>query len=106
MSVTRSNANHETRYELDDNGQLACVLTYTADPSQPATWKLLLPGDGGYEDLYGTAQFPSPDAGQLEGWLKPVIGGDRATELAQAVEAQPPRPAGWQSQGEDDDQNA
>jgi hypothetical protein len=102
MSVTRSNANHETRYELHDGGELACVLTYTGDPSQPAAWKLLLPGGGGVEDLYGTAQFPSPDAAQLHAWLSPIIGGDRAAELASAVEAEPPKPADWQSREDDD----
>jgi hypothetical protein len=33
------------------------VLTYTADQDEPATWKILQPGPGGTEDLYGTQRF-------------------------------------------------
>ena len=62
MSVERTHAGHQTRYELRDEAGLSCVLTYTADPDEPATWKILLPGPGGTEDLYGTQRFPDPDA--------------------------------------------
>jgi len=48
-------AGHQTRYELRDEAGLSCVLTYHADPDEPATWKILLPGPGGAEDLYGDA---------------------------------------------------
>jgi len=44
MSVERTHAGHQTRYELRDEAGLSCVLTYTADPDEPATWKILLPG--------------------------------------------------------------
>ena len=46
MSVERTHAGHQTRYELRDEAGLSCVLTYTADPDEPATWKILLPGPG------------------------------------------------------------
>jgi hypothetical protein len=51
MTVDRSHMNHQTRYELHGDAGLACVLTYTAPPDEPATWKILLPGPGGTEDL-------------------------------------------------------
>ena len=70
------------------------MLTYTADPDQPATWKILLPGPGSTEDLYGTERFPDPDASRLQAWLSPIVGSDHAAELADAVDAAPP-PAAW-----------
>jgi hypothetical protein len=97
MSVHRSQADHQTRYELRDEDRLSSVLTYTADPDEPAIWKILLPGPGGTEDLYGTRQFPAPDAAQLQAWLTPIVGQDHATELADAVDAAPPPPAAWRS---------
>src|SRR6201999_4657553 len=54
--------NHQTRYELRDDAELASVLTYTAAPDGPAVWQILLTGPGGTEDLYGTHQTPAPDA--------------------------------------------
>jgi hypothetical protein len=96
MGVERTHAGHQTRYELRDGAALSCVLTYTADPDQPAAWKVLLPGPGGTEDLYGTERFPSADAGRLEAWLSPLVGGDHAAELASAVDAAPPPQAAWQ----------
>jgi len=100
MSVTRTHASHQTRYELrDQRAGKSCVLTYTAVPSEPATWKILQPGPGGTEDLYGTQRFPSPDAGQLQAWLGPVIGRDEAAELASAVDAAPPPTAAWKARG-------
>jgi hypothetical protein len=97
MSVERTHFGHQTRYELRDDGQLACVLTYTADPNEPATWKILLPGAGGTEDLYGAEQFVAPDAARLRSWLSPIVGRDHAAELAGAVDAAPPQPAAWRS---------
>ena len=99
MSVDRTHAGHQTRYELHDQDRLSCVLTYTADPDEPATWKVLLPGPNGTEDLYGTQRFGSPDAAQLRSWLSPIIGTDRAAELAAAVDAAPPQPAHWAGSG-------
>jgi hypothetical protein len=90
MTVDRTHAGHQTRYELRDQGGPGCVLTYTADPDEPALWKILLPGPGGTEDLYGTLQSPDPDAAPLQAWLGPVIGEARAAELAAAVAAPPP----------------
>jgi hypothetical protein len=95
MNVERSHAGHQTRYELRDEAGLSSVLTYTADPTEPATWKILLPGPGGTEDLYGTQRFPDPNAARLQAWLTPIIGSDHAAELAGAVDAAPPPPAAW-----------
>jgi|ERR1700722_1750111 hypothetical protein len=95
MTVIRSHAGHQTRYELRDEAGLACVVTYTAEPGEAASWKLLLPGPDGTEDLYHAHQFADPDAVQLQSWLRPVIGSDSSTELANAIDSAPPPPAGW-----------
>jgi hypothetical protein len=95
MTVERTHAGHQTRYEIRDGAGFVCALTYTADPDEPATWKVLLPGPDGTEDLYGTHRFADPDAARLEAWLSPLIGSDRAAELAAAVDASPPPSAGW-----------
>ena len=95
MSVERTHAGHQTRYEFRDETGLSCILTYTADPDEPAVWKILLPGPGGTEDLYGARQFADPDAAQLQAWLGPFIGSERAAQLAGAVDAAPPPPAPW-----------
>jgi len=100
MTVERTHAGHQTRYELRDETGLAGVLTYTADPEGPATWKILLPGPGGTEDLYGTERFPDPDAARLQAWLSPFVGSDHAAELAGAVDAAPPAPAAWRQGGD------
>ena len=100
MSVDRTHSGHQTRYELRDEAGLSCALTYTADPDEPATWKILIPGLGGTEDLYGTERFISPDAAQLQAWLTRTVGHDRAAELADAVDAAPPRPAAWRPRSE------
>lgn len=102
MSVERIRAGHQTRYELRDeyDARPSCVLTYTADPDEPAIWKILLPGPGGTEDLYGTHMFADPDAAQLQAWLAPIVGGEHAAELAVAVNAGPPGPAAWQRTGD------
>ena len=95
MSVERTHVGHQTRFELRDQAGLSCVLTYTADSDEPAVWKILLPGPGGTEDLYGTQQFAVPDAARLRAWLSPIVGSDQAAELAAAVDAAPPAPAAW-----------
>jgi hypothetical protein len=96
MSVERSHVGHQTRFELRGEAGLCCALTYTADPSEPAIWKILLPGPGGTEDLYGTQQFAQPDTARLRAWLSPIVGGDQAAELSAAVDAAPPAAAAWE----------
>jgi hypothetical protein len=95
MTVERTGADHQTRYELHDDAGRSSVLVYTADPDEPATWKILLPGPNGAEDLYGTQRFLDPDAERLQSWLGPIIGHDRAAEFADAVDAAPPPEAAW-----------
>ena len=95
MTVERTHAGHQTRYEIRDSAGFVGALTYTSDPDEPATWKILLPGPGRTEDLYGTQRFADPDAARLQAWLSPLIGSDRAAELADAVDAAPPPPAAW-----------
>jgi hypothetical protein len=97
VAVQRTFANHQTTYELRDDSGLSCVLTYTAAPDEPATWKILMPGPDGTEDLFGARQFPNPDSAQLQSWLSAVIGAERAAELADAVDAAPPPPSAWRS---------
>jgi hypothetical protein len=97
MTVNRTEVDHATLYELSDDTGPRYLLAYAMDPDGPAIWKLLLPGPGGTEDLYGTHEFSDPDATQIEAWLGPFIGDDHATELADAVDADPPLMAGWQS---------
>jgi hypothetical protein len=95
VTVARTHVGHQVRYELSDKTGLACVLTYTAEPDEPATWKILLPGPGGTEDLYGTRQFSDPDATQLHAWLMPIVDSGHARELVAAVGEAPPLTAGW-----------
>jgi len=95
MTVDRTHMNHQTQYELHGDSGLACVLAYTAAPDEPATWKILLPGPRGTEDLYGTQQTPAPDAGRLRAWLTPIIGVGHAAELTGAFDAAPPPTAAW-----------
>ena len=86
--------NHQTRYELHDDAGLACILTYTAEPDEPAAWKILLPGPGGTEDLYASSGDPNrTPAGSRP--AEPIIGSDRAAELTAAVDAAPPPAAAW-----------
>ena len=89
---------HETRYSLQDEAALRCVLVFDRgeEGEGPAVWKILLPGPAGTEDLYGTRGFARPNAAQLTSWLTPVIGAEAASELAKAVDASPPHAAGWQ----------
>jgi hypothetical protein len=100
MSVERTHTGHQTRYDVfDDEKQLSCTLTYTADENEPAVWKILRPAPDGMEDVYSARQLASPDAKQLRAWLTPVVGGDDAAELTDAVDAAPPGPAAWRPSG-------
>jgi hypothetical protein len=87
--------NHVTRYELRTDAGLAAALTFTAEPGEPATWKLLLPAPGGTEDPYGARQTTDPNASWLQSWLTAIIGADQAAELTAAVSAKPPPSAAW-----------
>jgi hypothetical protein len=95
MSVQRTHSGYQTRYEIRDGAGLHSALTYTAEPGEPAIWKILLPGPGGTEDLYSTHQFADPDAAQLRAWLDSHLPGDDAAGLAAAVDAAPPPSAAW-----------
>jgi len=44
MTLGRTHAGHQTRYELRDGAGMSAVLTYAADLDGPATWTILLPG--------------------------------------------------------------
>jgi hypothetical protein len=105
MTVERTHANvsHQTRYELHGGAGLPCVLTYTAQPDEPAMWTLLLRDPAGTEAAYGTHRFRTPDAGRLRAWLTPIVGSDHAAELADAVDAAPPPAAGWRHDRSQDD---
>jgi hypothetical protein len=104
MTVDRThNLNYQTRYELRGDAGLESTLAFTAEPGEPASWKILLPGPDGIEDLYGTRQTPDPDADWLQFWLTPIIGGDQAAELAAAVDAAPPDSAAWRHHNSDAD---
>jgi hypothetical protein len=37
MTVERTHADHQTRYALDTEAGLSCVLTYIDAPDEPAT---------------------------------------------------------------------
>jgi hypothetical protein len=88
MTIDRThNLNHQTRYELRGDIGPACALTFTAEPGEPTTWKILLPGPGGSEDLYGARQTPEPDATWLQSWLTPIIAADQAAELTPIIGA-------------------
>jgi hypothetical protein len=97
MSVTKSVVDHGVMYELRDDSGLRCTLAYTADPDEPGVWKILLPGPDGTLDLYGAEEFAEPDAAHIRDWLSPFIGANLAAEMADAVDADPPAPAGWRS---------
>ncbi len=63
MAVDRThNLNHQTRYELSNDGAVAATLAYTAEPGEPATWKILLPGPTGPRTCTAPAA-PPPSAG-------------------------------------------
>jgi hypothetical protein len=98
MTVERTYVAHQTRYALRDGEALRCVLAFDTGPDGggPAEWKILLAGPAGNEDRYGSHEFLRPDAAQLIAWLAPIVGPDAATELATAVDADPPHSAAWQ----------
>jgi hypothetical protein len=96
MTVERTHARHETRYELRDGSALVGALTFGGPENDPATWKILLPGPGRTEDLYATERFLTPDAPRLQAWLAPIVGARPAAELTDAVDAEPPLTAGWE----------
>jgi hypothetical protein len=102
MTVERTQAGHQTRYALRDDNGLSCVLTYGDFDAALAVWKILLPGPGGTEDLYGTHRFPAPSSSLLRAWLASIVGDERANELTDAVDAGPPRTSGWRLRDDDD----
>jgi hypothetical protein len=95
MSVERTQVGQQVRYELRHGAALVGVLIFGQPEIEPAAWKILLPGPGGTEDLYGTERFRAPDAPHLQAWLTPVVGAGPAAELTEAVDAQPPLASGW-----------
>jgi hypothetical protein len=99
MTVERTHAGYQTRYEIRDGTALVCVLTFGGDEGEPAVWKILLPGPGGTTDLYGTEQFLTPDARQLLDWLTPIVGAGNAAQLVDAVAAEPPPASAWNAHG-------
>lgn len=101
MAVDRAHIGHQTRYRLRDDAGQGCELVFDAgeDGHGPITWKILLPGRDGTEDLYSVRQFPEPDARQLTAWLTPFVGQDAAIELAAAVDDGPPPAAAWRPRG-------
>jgi hypothetical protein len=99
MTVERTYAGHVTRYELRDGAALVCVLTFGGPEGEPAVWKILLPGPGGTEDLYGTERFLTPDAHHLRAWLTPIVGAGNAAKLTAAVDAEPPLTSAWERHG-------
>jgi hypothetical protein len=96
MTVERTLADDEVRYEMRDGSALRCVLAFETGEEGRAVWKVLVPGPGGTEDRIGAHDFLRPDAAQLTAWLTPIVGQDAATELAEAVDADPPAVAAWQ----------
>ena len=100
MTVDRTHMGHQTRYALQDGGKLSCILTYGGTEIEPAAWKILLPGPGGAQELYGAQQLTTPRASLLRAWLAPIIGAARAAELVDAVDAEPPRSSGWRQDSE------
>jgi hypothetical protein len=98
MTVERTYIAHQTRYALRDGARLRCVLTFDTGPDDrgPAVWKILVAGPAGIEDRYGAHEFLRADAAQITAWLAPIVGPDAATELATAVDADPPHSAAWQ----------
>jgi hypothetical protein len=102
MPVERTHETHQTRYELHG----VAALTYTAEPSEPATWRILLPGPDGTEDVYATRRFGDADAEQLRTWLASYVDEDSAAELAGAVDAAPPPQVGWETEDQADDSDS
>ena len=99
MTVERTHAGHQTRYALRDGAALVCVLTFGGPEIDPASWKILMPGPGGTEDLYGAERFLTPDVRQLRARLTPIVGAAPAAALAGAVDAEPPPTSAWPRHG-------
>jgi len=91
MTVERTQLGCQTRYTLREGAALSCTLTFGACQGAPPEWKILLPGPGSSRQLDGMHLFAAPVAVRLRAWLAPLIGPDRAAELADAVGARPPR---------------
>jgi hypothetical protein len=98
MTVDISHRGNETIYRLLDEAGRRCELAFDATHDAQAVWKIMLPGPGGTDDLYGTHRFEPPDAAHLRAWLVPIVGPDGAAELVRAVEAQPPADSDWKGQ--------
>jgi hypothetical protein len=98
LTVDISHRGNETIYRLRDEAGRRCMLAFDASHDAQAVWKIVLPGPGGTDELYGTHRFEPPDAGHLRAWLEPIVGADQAAELVSAVEAQPPAEADWKRQ--------
>jgi hypothetical protein len=96
MTVERTHAAYQTRYELRDQRGVRSVLAFDAGETGrgPGMWKILLPGPGGTEDLYGTKHSIGLGSADLTNWLTPIVGQDVAGELAAAVDEDPPPEAG------------
>ncbi len=99
MTVERTHAGYQTRYALRDGAALVCALTFGGPESEPANWKIPMPGPGGTEDLYGAERFLTPDVQQLRAWLTPIVGAGHAATLAGAVDAEPPPTSAWHGHG-------
>jgi len=99
MTVERSYYGHETTYAPRHGADISATLIFDASGDAQAAWKILLPGPGGRNDLYGMQEFAAPDAAQLRAWLTSIVGPNQAAELAEAVDAQPPHQAAWVRQG-------
>ncbi len=91
MTIDRTQLGCQTRYTLREGAALSCTLTFGADAGAPPEWKILLPGPGGSRQPDVMHLFAAPVAVRLRTWLAPIIGPDRAAELADAVGARPPR---------------
>ena len=92
MTVDRTQVGYQTRYMLRDRATLSCMLTFGAADSAPAEWTILLESTATTSHRHVMHRFAAPVAVRLRAWLAPIIGPDRATELAAAVRARPPRP--------------
>ena len=90
MTVDRTQMGCQTRYTLRDRAGLPCTLTFGASESAPAEWTILLPEVGSHP--YVLHRFAAPVTVRFGAWLAPIIGPDRATELAAAVGTRPPQP--------------
>jgi hypothetical protein len=95
MTVNRTHTGCQTRYTLRDRAGLPCTLTFGAGESAAAEWTMVLPGTGSSHP-YVMRRFAAPVTVRLRAWLAPIIGPERATELAAAVGTQPPQPRDWQ----------